>query len=224
MSYRRIVAAHLAGNALLLWMGYYWLGIGEGGALSLIWGFLVASAIAIAAVCLHGGAFAYFAGSKPQLRRLAPLLGAVVALGVVYLLLSMWSGYSAKPAFRIASWLTMKLHKPVKPASVARIFNAALWLVRWMVVPVLALPIVAWTASGLRGAVRNWKYWIEVPLLLVAAFWIPFRLWGWVPHMPSFAMELISFALRIAVAYVCFVASWLVLVWLSARGPRPAAT
>ena len=45
---------HLVANALLLWLGYEWLGVGESTALRLAWSALDALAI-LALVCwLHG--------------------------------------------------------------------------------------------------------------------------------------------------------------------------
>ena len=229
----KIVAAHLVGNALLLWLAYYWLGVGEGGGWALVWSALVAAAIVCFTICLHGAAFAHFAGGtaawRTALRRVAPLLAAAAAVGAIYWLLSLWAGYSGRPAFRIASYLTMKLRQPVRPASVVRIFNVGLWLVRWMVVPVLALPVVAAIASrgwkgfgsrGLRG--RSLLYWVVVPLLLVCAFWLPFRVWEWVPRVNGFTLEMASFVLRALAGYLCFVGAWLVLVSLTSSGtPRP---
>ena len=217
----KIAAAHLTIDAVLLWLAYYWLGTGEGSVLTLVWSFLVAAVIVLATVCLQGATFAYFAGVKPAVRRLAPLLAVAAAAGAVYFLLSLWAGYSAQPAFRIASYLTLKLRKPIRPAAVLRVFNVVLWLIRWILIPVLVLPVIAWAASGVRRAKRSWMYWIEAPVLLLCAFWIPVKLWGWQPHVSSFWLEVTSFTLRMAVAYLCFIGAWLVLVFLTASGKPP---
>src|SRR6185369_3750523 len=63
-SIRNLAAVHVASNALLLWLGYYWLGIGESRAASLLWSAVVALVLLCLSACLHGAAFAYFAG-KP---------------------------------------------------------------------------------------------------------------------------------------------------------------
>ncbi|MBV9038542.1 MAG: hypothetical protein JO182_28905, partial [Acidobacteriaceae bacterium] len=51
---------HLIGNALLLWLGYYWLGVGESDTAHL----LGSAAIVLGGVCvalfLHGTALVYF--------------------------------------------------------------------------------------------------------------------------------------------------------------------
>jgi hypothetical protein len=229
---KRLAGLHLAGNALLLWLGYYWLGLGESRAGALAWSAVVALALLVGACWLYGGAFAYFrapgAGVRgafqTALRNLPALAAFAIVLLAIYGLLDQLQDYSGRPAFSIASWLTLKLRKPVKPATVLRVFQCALWLVRWVVVPVLAAPVFAGLASGgWRGAFarRRWRwYWIEAPVLLLAALWLPARLLGWVPHAASFGMEMASFAARAAAAYLLFAAGGLGLA-LRTSGGKP---
>jgi hypothetical protein len=216
-----IAAAQLVGNALLLWLGYYWLGLGETRAATLVWSALVALLLLSLACWLHGATFAYFSleTRRLPLRRLPPLVAAAIVLLAIYWTLTQWAGYSSQPAFKIASYLTMTFRKPVKPGTVLNVFNFVLWLVRWMVVPVLALPILCGIAT--RHHSRKWWYWIATPVLLVCALWLPLKLMGWTPHAGSFAMEMFSFVVRLLIAYLLFVGAWLVLVFLTSGGsPR----
>ncbi len=98
------------------------------------------------------------------------------------------------------------------------------WVLRWVVVPVLILPvgpaIVArgWAGFGaVASRCRVWLYWLEAPALLLAAVWAPLKLVGWVPHMHSFGGEMTSFVVRAAVAYLLFAAGWLGLAFVTAR-------
>jgi len=229
---------HCAANALLLWMGYYWLGVGESTGTRLVWSFFVAAFFACLAVWLHGATFAYFRASdnsnlndafRTALRNLVPLIVLAVLVLCIYALLEWWRDYSAQPAFKIASYLTLKLRKPIKPSTVLRVFNFFLWVLRWAVLPVILLPLAAEMStrgwSGLRG--QSWSrakrplYWLEVPLLLTCAFWLPFRLIGWVPHVSGFGMEMASFLVRLIVAYLLFIAAWLLTIFVSSGGkPR----
>ena len=59
---------------------------------------------------------------------------------------------------------------------------------------------------------------LKCPLLLLCALWVPFRLLDWVPHMGSFAMEMVSFVVRLLVAYLLFVAAWLLLAFFTSGG------
>jgi hypothetical protein len=54
----RLAVSHLAGNALLLWLVYYWLGLGEARATAVAWSATVALIIIAGACWLHGAAFA----------------------------------------------------------------------------------------------------------------------------------------------------------------------
>jgi hypothetical protein len=218
-----LAAAQLVGNALLLWLGYYWLGLGETRAATLAWSALVALLLLSLACWLHGATFAYFSleTRRLPLRRLPPLVAAVIVLLAVYWALAQWSDYSRQPAFKIASYLTMTFRKPVKPAAVLNVFNIALWLVRWMVVPALALPILCGIAT--RQHSRKWWYWIATPVLLVCALWLPLKLMGWTPLTGGFAMEMFSFVVRLLIAYLLFVGAWLALVFLTSGG-SPRAT
>jgi hypothetical protein len=226
-----LAAIHLPANAALLWLGYYWLGVGETRTATLLWSAFLALLLACLTCWLHGATFAAFRGAplpdafRKALRHLLPLLLAAVAIAVLYALVARWAVYSRQPAFKIASYLTLKLRKPVKPSAVLRVFDAALWLVRWMVLPVFLLPLVSgvawrgWAGFGeILTRARAWRYWIAVPVLLVCAFWLPFRLLGWTPHFDSFAMQMISFSLRLLVAYLLFVGAWLVLAFFTAGG------
>jgi len=217
-----LAAVHLVGNAMLLWLGYYWLGLGETRAATLSWSALVALLLLTLECWLHGTTFAYFSGvHRLPLRRLPPLVAAVIVLLAVYWALARWSDYSSQPAFKIASYLTMTFRKPVKPAIVLSVLNFVLWLVRWMVVPVLALPILCGIATRHRS--RKWWYWIATPVLLVCALLLPLRLMGWRPYNGGFAMEMFSFVVRLLIAYLLFVGAWLVLEFLTSGG-SPRAT
>jgi hypothetical protein len=217
---RKLFLLHLLANALLLWLAYEWLGVGESTRLRLLWSALDALAI-LALVCwFHGATLVFFrTGGEPKingafrtaLRHTPALLAAAILVLVLYGLLAWAAAGSGQPAFRLASWLTLKLRTPVKPATMARIFLGAFWIVRWVVLPVALLPMASgFAARGWGGFAectwrRGWRYWLEVPLLLVAALLLPFVLLGWVPTVSGFTLEVVSFSLRILVAYLLFV-------------------
>ena len=230
----RLFAIHAVGNALVLGLAYYWLGIGESSAGALVWSATLAVVILMMACCLHGGTLVFFRADQPRslsaafrtvLRHMAPFLAAVILIAAVYWLLAQWAAYSATPALRIASWCTLKLRKPIKPATVLRAFDLVLALVRWMVVPVFALPMFSGMAArGWRGAAefgrdrRSRFYWAAVPVLLVCALGIPWQLVGWVPRVPNFTLEMLSFMVRAAAAYLLFIAGWMFLASVTSGG------
>lgn len=230
-SIRHLTAIHLAANALLLWLFYYWLGVGETRTSTLLWSAFLALLLAGAACWLHAAAFACFRGAtlpeafQKALRHLLPVLVASAAIVVLYALLARWADSSRLPALKIASYLTLKVRKPVRPAAVLRVFTALFWLIRWMVLPVFLLPLVSGVAgrgwagfSEIGRRARSWRFWLAAPVLLLCAFWLPLRLLGWSPHMSSFTLEMLSFTARLLVAYILFIGSWLWLAFLTAAG------
>ena len=230
----RLFAIHAVGNALVLGLAYYWLGIGESSAGALAWSAALAVVILSMACCLHGGTLVFFRADQPRslsaafrtvLRHMAPLLAAVILIAAMYWLLAQWAAYSATPALRIASWCTLKLRKPIKPATVLRAFDLVLALVRWMAIPVFVLPMFSGIAArGWRGAAefgldrRSRFYWAAVPVLLVCALGIPWQLVGWVPRVPNFTLEMLSFMVRAAAAYLLFIAGWMFLASVTSGG------
>jgi len=228
---RQLTMIHLLGNALLLWLAYYWLGVGESRTATLIWSVSVLVALVCFTCLLHGATWVCFAGAdlksalRSTLRNLLPILVVVCAALALYLLLEQWAAYSEQPAFRIGSWLTLKVRKPVKPASVLWVFNAVLWIVEWVIIPVFLLPVAASAAirgwRGLRPRAPQARYWILCPVLLLLALWVPQRLIGWTPYHGAFGLEMASFILRIMVAYVLFTAMWLWLARITATKNSP---
>jgi hypothetical protein len=229
---KRAAAVHAAANALLLWCGYYWLGVGESRASSLAWSIFLALAVVVLTCWTYGASFVSLrsgvaAAWRMALRNLLPLIAAAALVAAVYILLARWADYSAEPVFKIASYLTWKLRKPVRPATMQRIFDWALWAVQWIVFPVLVLPMLAaisargWRGWGGIGAKRRRLYWLAAPALLLCAFAAPMKLLGWAPHFKSFGMEMTSFVFRAAAAYLLFIMGWLALAFVTSNGsPR----
>lgn len=225
---RKLFLLHLVANAVLLWLGYEWLGVGESTRLRLLWSTLAALAILVLACWFHGATLVLFGSGgeakingafRTAMRHIPALLAAALLVLGVYGLLAWAAGGSGQPAFRLASWLTLKLRTPVKPATVARIFLGGFWIVRWVVLPVGLLPMASGIAArGWRGFGElnwrgGWRYWLEVPLLLVAALLLPFVVLGWVPAVSGFTWEVVSFSVRGLMAYLLFVGA----VWTLER-------
>jgi hypothetical protein len=235
----RLTFVHLLANALLLGCGYYWLGISEGRNSALALSALIGLLLITLACSTYGATFAFFSAAerkqilpawKTASRNLLPLAAAAVAIAGVYWLLAMWQDYSSDPALTLASYLTLKLRKPITPASVLKVFDAALWLARWVVLPVALLPMLdAISTEGWRGfkpigaGVRKWWYWVAAPALLLCAFWVPLKMLGWTPRAGGFALEMVSFVLRAALAYLLFGAAWLALAFATSAG-KPRVT
>jgi hypothetical protein len=234
---RRLAVVHLLANALLLGCGYYWLGISESRNSALAWSALIGLLLMVIACSTYGATFAFFGTAerkqvlpawKIAARNLLPMAAAVVAIATVYWLLVLWQDFSSDPAFTLASFLTLTFRKPITPASVSRVFDAALWLIRWVVLPVVLLPMLSAIATrGWRGfdaigsGARKWWYWVAAPVLLLAAAWAPLKVLSWTPRPEHFALQVVSFLLRATLAYLLFGAAWLALAFATSAGkPR----
>jgi hypothetical protein len=221
-SARKFFVLHLVADGLLLWLGYLWLGVAESTRTLLLFSALAALGILALACWFHGATMVFFRkGGGPEtgikdafrvaLRHLLALLVAAILVLALYGLLAWAAGASGQPAFRLASWLTLKLRTAVKPTTVARIFLGGFWIVRWVVLPVALLPMASGIAArGWRGIGeftwrRGRRCWLEVPLLLVAGLLLPFVLLRWVPTVSGFPLEVVSFTLRALAAYLLFV-------------------
>ena len=229
---RRLFLLHLVANALLLWLGYEWLGVGESTRMRLVWSALDALAI-LGLVCwFHGATLVFFRKGgeatiseafRVALRHLPALVTAAVAVLVLYGLLGVGGGrerpagvpagvvadvetaYSGEARSRGAGFPGRLLAFEVDGAAGGA-------CCRWR--PGLRLADGAASASlRWRG---GWRYWLEVPVLLAAGLLLPFVLLGWVPAVSGFAMEVVSFSVRMLAAYLLFVGAVWTLEWRTA--------
>lgn len=233
-----LMALHLAGNSLLLWLGYYWLGIGESDAGHLAWSAAVILVFVLAVLWLHGTALVFFnrqgerrvrAAAGTAFRHLAPLFVVALAAGIVYGLLAWWHDSFGHRAFVIGSYATMKLRKPVAPVRVLGWLDVVIWLMRWMAAPAILLRLSAsvaargWAGFRFPWAVprARWFYWIAVCGLLLCAIWAPLELIDWVPHAKQFGLQVVSFVSRLGAGYLLFAGGLLTLEFLTSAGkPR----
>jgi hypothetical protein len=164
------------------------------------------------------------------LRNLLPLLVVAAIAGALYWLLQWLLGRAESPAFKVASWLTLHLRKPVRPVLILSIITWKVRIVEWVVVPVLLLPLAAGVAGdGWRGVsrawlarLRSWVFWIGCPVLLLLAVYVPWRLFHWVPWQGGLAVEMTSFIARWLIAWLLFVTAWFAVVALACgRKPVP---
>ncbi len=229
---------HLAANALLLGVGYYWLGVGESRAATLAWSIAVASFLLLLFCWTYSAGFAYFREPgnsaliawRTSLRNLIPFAVAAVAAGALLLAVMSGADLFAGYGFRLASYLSLKFHIGAKPSSIAAVPRRIALVIEWVVLPVLILPMLsAISESGWRGfrsasaGWRRWIYWIQTPVLLLIVVYLPIRLMHWVPAVQGFGMQLFSFAARALAAYLLFGIGWLLLAFVTSGG-SPRAT
>ncbi len=219
---RKLLAAHWLGNAVLIGLAYGWLWISEASALEVVWSAVVLAAGVFGALWLHATALAAFhaeAGPLPvrlALRRLPRFLPwAAVLAGVIAA--TVWlSGYAPKVTEYLSSLLTLRLRKPVSPEQVAWVYPALLRGACAVVVLAL-LPLASQAAgggfsrrAGLAVAARP-RYWLACAVLVLAGLYVPGRLMGWTPSFESLIVQAASMAVRVGLAYLLAVTTWLTL-------------
>lgn len=241
---KRLWLLHAGANVALAALVYGWLWVPEARGWQLLLSALLALVIAAAALWLHGATawyfHAYHSGGEATLR--AAFRGVLPRLPALFawfagLALVLWAtGWLLEAAGEwskvVASWLTLKLEKPVSPESVLRLFRRAAWALDWVVVPLAFAPVFVRTAlagfAALRpgSVLRAWRAfgrlgaWVAVGVALLTGYYLPGLLAGWVPEVTGLAAETASAAARLLLAYALAVTAWLLLLsWFA----RPAA-
>ena len=232
-----LIGIHLVGDALLLWLGYFWLGMSETDGPHLLSSIVVVLIFLSATIWLYATTLVFFQSSSRSVleasqvaaRHLLPLMVLLLAALAIYGAVAWWTTFIPREGFVIASFLTLRLRRPVKPEAVMTVLNTVVWILRWVALPVFLLPAAAeigvhgW--SGFRVAplrkIQRWIYWLEVGLLSVCAFWVPLKLLGWIPEIPNFNLQMLSFLGRLSAGYLLLVASLLALAFVTAAGKPP---
>jgi hypothetical protein len=225
--HKKLLGAHLVGNALLLWAVYALLGMGDQTVWQLVISALLALVVLFAAVWLHGTALAAFhrVGQAPgllPLRRLPKLLPWVL-LAAALLALAVWlAGYGPRVAVYLSSRFTLWLRTPVSPQKIEWVYPAllrSLCLIGWL----MLLPLASQAAGGgfsKRRALEMaaaWRYWLACALLVLAGIYLPGRLIWWILPVQGLFLEMLSMLVRFSLAYLLAVTAWLTLAAVIGR-------
>jgi len=224
-----MAVGQMAANAVLLGIGYYWLGVPESRGATLVWSIVVALLFVVLACWSYGAVLAYFAedGRGGQVWKHSALHLLPLVLGAVGMVLLLWA-VKVGADHAIAS--AAKMHGRVRPATAASTIRWAARVLEFGVLPVMLLPMLSaiarqgWRGFGAIGSMSTkWLFWIEVPVLIVLAFRVPLWLVLWVPRIEGFRAQAVSFGVRAIAAYFLLAAGWLLLAFVTSRG-KPVPT
>jgi predicted lysophospholipase L1 biosynthesis ABC-type transport system permease subunit len=194
---KKIWVLQFVANALIVFAFYEWLGIRDSRASQLILSFGLGLAIIAGTVFLHSQTF-----------HMRPLRFAAILL---IFLLVLW-GLNQLPLAKIGLWmastLTFKSRKPVKPDSVVSTLTWLKLLIQWIVVPLLLLQR------------RSPRFWLQYIAVVLVAFLVPSLLIHWTPKLTSTALQVTSFILRFGVAY-CLIITGFVALWRFTASGNP---
>ena len=234
---KRLWLLHVVANLALAAAFYGWLHIPEAAAWQVAASAVLAVALLAAFLWLHGGTLNVLGaqsdagGSMWQafasaVNRLPALLAWTLALMAVLWVLDAIIAEDTW-GFAIGSWLTLTLRRPVSPA------DAATWLLRAQTVAVWFV-FGLWLAMAreiLRHGVRAlgtrrgaWRqtvtsigYWLGVLLVWFTLAYLPPLLMTWVPEVEGLWWEAASLSVRLAMALVLALTSWLALLAMVAQ-------
>lgn len=238
---KRLWGLHAGANLALAALVYAWLSIPDARLWQVAASLLLGVVLALAFLWLHGSTLEFFTQAHTQgsasvraafratLRRLPALVLWALLFGLALWAVS-WAGATI---WYVADWLgsalTLAARRPVSPQSVGKFLTALLWVLTWVWVPLLLLPLAAQTCKegfgGFRthsfGVVwsvfRRGRYWIGYLVLLVVGTWPPVLLINWIPKVESLWGQAASLAVRFLGAYLLLLTAWLLLGSLLGR-------
>ncbi len=230
-------------NPILAGLFAAWLLIPEAKSWQIALNLLLAMVIAATALVLHAGTLNYFSDQfREQPAAVTNAFGralrhftAVAVCAIVFYLVGKLAGgldryHEAFPTY-VRSTLPVAIRQHISLGVLTGIFDALVFLLQWVAVPGLLLPLALLAADqGFRGFGREgWKTWkttiasLHYWVILAVAAFLGVQgsdtIVGWRPasESPSFAKETANLALRLFLAYGLGLFSWMVACSLIGR-------
>jgi hypothetical protein len=230
-------------NPILFALLVAWLLIPVASNLHVVFNLVFAAALLIAVLTLHAGTLnfcldhyhsepaAFWPAFRRAMRHLIPVAICVVLFCLLWLFVNaLGSLQTAFPPY-VRSTLPVSLRRHITLNALDTLFSATVFIARWILAPGLLLPILSQASdAGFRGLGRKglfvWKktifsfsYWL---VLLVAALLGVLgtqKLLGWTPDFrtSTFHREATSLAIRLVVAYLLGLFSWILICSVVSR-------
>lgn len=232
---KRLWLIQFLANPILFLLFAAWLLIPEARTWELILNAVLALAITVMAVVLHAGTLNYFCNrSRSDAAELNPafsralrnIFAVAVWILVFYLVWRLWGRldqYQDSLSTYFRSMLPAFLRRHITLRAVIRIFEIKMFIFRWIVTPGILLPLAAQAADrgfggfgksgwgALKSAVKSIRYWATIILAAVVGVHVSSHLLNWHSHSQNstFAGETTSLGLRLLVAYLLGLTSWM---------------
>src|SRR5215471_13959963 len=236
----------LAGNAIIIALFVEWLRIPEAHWWQLISQALLILALLGAVLVLHGGTLAYFESAhadsaaqllpafRKALKHIASLAVCAFLLHIPWALSGHLYNYQTSfPGYlrsEFPAWLRRMISEPALDST----YTFLLFVLRWVILPGLLLPFLLFCADkGFSGfiAFRNWwktirslAYWIVLIVAAIVGVYLVGVVMGWRldPKTSTFHGEYANFAMRLLLAYLLGLFSWLFVGSMLGRAGRAA--
>ncbi len=220
---------NLFANAAALGAWYYWLLIPDAHGWQVAWSAVLALLIVFGIVWLRAGTLAWFrvaefrkqsvigGAFRRGLRHVVPLL-MWFALGAIIAWVLLSAG-NYTPQFSV--WIRQKVNAGPTPRTVMHNTDWLLFVLLWVVLPALWMPIATTIAAAGRAhfgrsfrVLRQPLYWMLLCVLIGIGVWVPYKLVTWVPELNSLSAQAWSAGLRFAAAYIILITAFIALVWM----------
>ena len=223
---------NLIGNAALLAAIYFWLLLPDAHGWQVAGSGVLAIIIIFFGLWLRTGTFAYFRVAEFRdhatvWRAFRHALRHMIALalwGILFAAIA-WSLISLrKYAPQFGVWFWQKSPSFLRFGSPRQVFHAAkglLWLLLWVLLPAVWLPIATTVAAAglpLKRMARSLRvlkraiYWLWFCALMLIGGYVPFKLVRWVPELSDLRKQAWSMGLRFFVAYVTLITAFVALL------------
>ena len=211
-------------------------------------GSLLVLVAVVAWMALDGGTFNYYLDQQrnqtsllksPFMRALKHALPLLI-VAAIFFLLRLWlerlDDYHYSFPGYLRSELPAWLRRHISETNIQNLYDLFLFFLRWIVLPVLLLPVASLCADkGFRGfiAFRIWVrmflnrlFWGLVIVASILGVVIPVALTGWKldPRTASLAEEKSFLAFRIAIGTVLVLSAWLMVSFTLAHTRMKAET
>jgi len=243
---RRIFALHVVANLILFGLVWLWLSIPESRAWHLLLSALLAAAIALGALWLHGATLHLFrrahrdewSGVTDSFRATLRVLPALLVWGAVGGMAFALIGRIEDLVPILSEWtssaLTFLLRRPVSPERAEMVLAIPVVVLRWVAAPLGLLLLGSAVSEEGFGALRGRGLdrvigrvgriglWWRCAILVSVGLGLPSVLVHWVPEFEGMRAQAASMTVRLLAAYSLAIAAWLVLASIIGRAGRAA--
>ena len=246
----RLWLVQFFGNLTLFALFVAWLLIPVASNFHLLYNLVFAFVLIVAVLTLHAGTLNYFSdrqrsetaqlwpAARRALRHLIPVAICVAVFCFLWLLVGKLEAYQTIFPSYFRSTLPVSLRRHITLPALDTTFSAVLFIARWIFVPGLLLPLLLQAAdrgfrgfgpqglTGWRKTVLSFAYWTALTFAALVGVFATQELMAWTPNFrtSTFHSEAVSFAVRLFVAYLLGLFSWILACSLVGRYAAAAGT
>ncbi len=220
---------NLFGNAALIAAVYFWLLLPDAHGWQVAGSAVLGLVVIFFGLWLRAGSFAYFRlaefrESAAVWRGFRHAMRHMIALAlwaIPFAALEWWLFSLRKYAPQFGVWAWQKGLHLGSPRQVYHLADWLLWLLIWILLPILWLPIASTAAAvGLKATrmarslcvLKRPVFWLWFGILMLAGAYLPYKLIWWIPDVSTITKQAWSAGLRFALAYLLLISAWVSLL------------